>query len=68
MADGPNRVPGRCEVPPSNGAPMITTSASAYVTGSSTVHGGTPRNVMSGPYIGPYRVIVPPSPTANRSR
>jgi hypothetical protein len=32
-------------VPPSNGAPRITTSAPSYVTGSPRVHRSTPRNV-----------------------
>ncbi len=58
MADGPNRVPGRCDVPPSNGAPRMTTSASAHCAGESRSQGGTPRKVMSGPYIAPYRVMV----------
>ena len=34
MYCGPNRVPDRCEVPPSKGAPRMTTSAPAYVDGS----------------------------------
>src|ERR1700688_2602476 len=57
MACGPNRVPGRCEVPPSNGAPRNTTSyppsppdPGAASSASSEVR-STPANVMSGPYI-----------------
>src|SRR6185369_8490023 len=65
MALGPNRVPGRCEVPPSNGAPMITTSASAYVSGSRQLQAGTPRKVKSGPYIAPYR-LMPLRPSSRR--
>ena len=57
---GPNRVPARCEVPPSNGAPKITTSASAYVSASAQSHRCTPRNVMSGPNCGPYLATSPP--------
>ena len=49
IAWGPNLVPDRCEVPPSKGAPTMTTSAPAMVAASVTSHGGTPRNVMSGP-------------------
>src|SRR5690348_10307536 len=60
MAPGPKRAPGRCDVPPSNGAPTMTTSAPAKLSGSSTVHGGTPRNVMSGPYMAPYRSLTDP--------
>src|ERR1700759_4971749 len=48
MACGPNLVPGRCEVPPSNGAPRNTTS---YPSSASSSTRGTPRNVTSGPYI-----------------
>src|ERR1035438_8932589 len=55
MACGPNRVPGRCEVPPSNGAPRNTTSypppsGPGAASDSSEVR-STPANVMSGPYI-----------------
>src|SRR5690348_15856872 len=46
MACGPNLVPGRCEVPPSNGAPRNTTS---YPSSASSSTRGTPRNVTSGP-------------------
>ena len=45
MARGPNRAPARFDVPPSNGAPMTTTWASAHVASSSMSHIGTPRNV-----------------------
>ncbi len=45
-------------MPPSNGAPRITTWASAYVEGSSRSHIGTPRKVKSGPNCWPYRVIA----------
>src|ERR1700761_3893270 len=48
MACGPNRVPGRCEVPPSNGAPTNTMSSSG--SSGSEVR-GTPAKVMSGPYM-----------------
>ena len=58
IACGPNRVPGRCEVPPSKGAPITTTSASAKVEGSSRVQRGTPRKVTSGPNIAPYRSLI----------
>src|SRR5688572_17870770 len=51
MARGPNRVPGRCEVPPSNGAPTITTSAPRRASASARSARSTPRKVMSGPYI-----------------
>ena len=34
MACGPNLAPGRCEVPPSNGAPMIMMSVPAQDAGS----------------------------------
>ena len=40
IAIGPNRVPGRCEVPPSKGAPRITTSAPAIRRGVVEVAGG----------------------------
>ena len=53
MYCGPNRVPERCDVPPSNGAPRMTTSASAKVAGSAQSQRSTPRNVMSGPNIAP---------------
>src|SRR5215467_6874881 len=58
MACGPNRAPGRCEVPPSNGAPMITMSALDQDDGSARSALGTPRNVASGPYMLPSRLIV----------
>src|SRR5450432_2200832 len=58
MACGPNLVPGRCEVPPSNGAPMITTSAPAHDAASSRSAAGTPRKVTSGPYIPPIRLMI----------
>src|SRR5262245_41289692 len=58
IAIGPKRAPERADVPPSNGAPRITTWASAYVEGSSRSHIGTPRNVKSGPNCWPYRVIL----------
>src|SRR5688572_21375109 len=61
MACGPNRAPGRCDVPPSKGAPTTTTSAPAMLPGSPRSHRSTPRKVMSGPNIGPYLVIRPPS-------
>ncbi len=48
-AYGPNRVPGRWDVPPSNGAPSTTTSAPAMDAASVQVQDGTPRNVTSGP-------------------
>ena len=57
MADGPKRVPGRCDVPPSKGAPTTTTSAAASAPASSTSTAGTPRKVMSGPNWAPYRVM-----------
>src|SRR3984957_14797056 len=64
MAWGPNLAPGRCEVPPSNGAPMIMMSVPAQDAGSSRAARGTPRNGASGPYILPSRAIgPPPSPT-----
>src|ERR1700704_4253644 len=66
MADGPNLAPGRCVVPPSNGAPTMTTSAPAYDSTSDRSHGGTPRKVRSGPYIAPYRVISFLKPTVIR--
>src|ERR1700761_770553 len=50
MACGPNRVPGRCEVPPSNGAPTTTMSRLASARALSVVR-GTPTKVMSGPYM-----------------
>src|ERR1700704_3149680 len=50
MACGPNRVPGRCEVPPSNGAPIIAMSKPPPARASSVVL-GTPAKVMSGPYM-----------------
>src|SRR3954470_4471654 len=59
MAIGPNRVPGRCDVPPSNGAPTTTTSAAASAVASSRSTRSTPRKVMSGPNCGPYRVMHP---------
>src|SRR3954463_5261531 len=57
MAWGPNRAPGRWEVPPSNGAPTTTTSAAASASASSRSTGSTPRKVMSGPNCAPYRVM-----------
>src|SRR5262249_42623156 len=59
MACGPNRAPGRCEVPPSNGAPMIMMSVPAHDGGSDRSAAGTPRKVASGPYRLPIRVIAP---------
>src|SRR5579864_234926 len=56
MAWGPNRHPGRCEVPPSNGAPRMTAAAPAYVEGSPMSAAGTPANVASGPYMLPVRM------------
>ena len=58
MACGPNLAPGRCEVPPSNGAPMIMMSVPAQEGGSDRSALGTPRNVASGPYKLPMRVIA----------
>src|SRR5215213_3425631 len=58
MACGPNRVPGRWDVPPSNGAPSTTTSAPAKDAGSSRSHRSTPRKVMSGPYWAPYLIAT----------
>src|SRR5215211_8332496 len=49
MAEGPNRVPGRWLVPPSKGAPTMTTSAPWREAGSSRSARGTPRKVNSGP-------------------
>src|SRR5215469_18756477 len=49
MAPGPNRVPGRLVVPPSNGAPTNTTSYPSLSV--SSVARGTPAKVMSGPYM-----------------
>src|SRR5579872_6586707 len=60
MACGPNRAPGRCEVPPSNGAPMIMMSVPAQEGGSPRSARGTPRNVASGPYIPPSRAMTSP--------
>src|SRR5919201_5016478 len=51
MAEGPKRVPGRWLVPPSKGAPTMTTSAPANDAGSSRSARGTPRKVNSGPYM-----------------
>src|ERR671911_3021089 len=51
MAEGPNRVPGRWLVPPSKGAPTMTTSAPSSDAGSSRSARGTPRKVNSGPYM-----------------
>src|SRR5262249_23118690 len=62
MACGPNLAPGRCDVPPSNGAPMISTSAPAQEPGSARSARGTPRNVTSGPYIPPSRGLLAPAP------
>src|SRR6266436_5757179 len=58
MACGPNLAPGRCEVPPSNGAPMMRMSVPAHDAGSARSAGGTPRNVASGPYMLPSRGIT----------
>src|SRR4051812_37386212 len=66
MACGPNRAPARCDVPPSNGAPTTTTSASPNVLGVPRSHRSTPRNVMSGPYIAPYPVIADAPPRSSR--
>src|SRR4029450_3760444 len=51
MAEGPKRVPGRWLVPPSKGAPTMTTSAPSSDAGSSRSARGTPRKVYSGPYM-----------------
>src|SRR4029450_8668909 len=51
MAEGPKRVPGRLLVPPSKGAPTMTTSAPSSVAGSARSARGTPRKVYSGPYM-----------------
>src|SRR5918999_4986981 len=51
MAEGPKRAPGRWLVPPSKGAPTMTTSAPSSDAGSSTSARGTPRKVYSGPYM-----------------
>ena len=51
MAEGPKRAPGRWLVPPSNGAPTITTSAAAREASSSRSARGTPRKVTGGPYM-----------------
>src|SRR5258707_773503 len=58
MACGPNLAPGRCEVPPSNGAPMMRMSVPAHEAGSARSAGGTPRNVASGPYMLPSRAMT----------
>src|SRR5580704_9304203 len=58
MACGPNLAPGRCEVPPSNGAPMMRMSVPAHEDGSARSAGGTPRNVASGPYMLPSRAMT----------
>src|SRR5580693_3736341 len=58
MACGPNLAPGRCDVPPSNGAPMIIMSVPAQDAGSARSARSTPRNVASGPYIPPSLLIV----------
>src|ERR1700722_3773785 len=58
MAWGPNLAPGRCEVPPSNGAPMMRMSVPAHEAGSARSAGGTPRNVASGPYMLPSRAMT----------
>src|SRR5215470_10875264 len=60
MACGPNLAPERCDVPPSNGAPMIIMSVPAQDCGSDRSALGTPRNVASGPYKLPIRVINTP--------
>src|SRR6185437_1046537 len=54
-----NLVPGRCDVPPSNGAPRNTTS---YPSSASSSTRGTPRNVTSGPYI--PRTMTSSGPTS----
>src|ERR671912_453061 len=51
MAEGPKRAPGRWLVPPSKGAPTMTTSAPSSDAGSSRSARGTPRKVISGPYM-----------------
>src|SRR5215217_9465897 len=51
MAEGPKRAPGRWLVPPSKGAPTTTTSAPSSDAGSSRSARGTPRKVISGPYM-----------------
>src|SRR3954447_7625461 len=72
MAMGPKRAPERADVPPSKGAPRITTWASAYVEGSSRSHIGTPRKVKSGPNCWPYwviaRVFAPPEAPSSKLR
>src|SRR5271166_2653874 len=60
MACGPKRAPGRCDVPPSNGAPMIMMSVPAQERGSARSARSTPRNVASGPYMPPSLVIGSP--------
>src|SRR5262249_27729946 len=47
---------------PSNGAPMISTSAPAQDPGSARLARGTPRKVTSGPYIPPSRGPMSPTP------
>src|SRR5580692_4443791 len=59
MAWGPKRAPGRCDVPPSNGAPMIMMSVPAHELGSARSSRSTPKNVASGPYMPPSRVMSP---------
>src|SRR5215469_13214492 len=62
MACGPNLAPGRCDVPPSNGAPMIMMSVPAHEARSARSARATPRKVASGPYIPPSLVIsLPPA-------
>ena len=45
VAKRPKRVPGRCQVPPSKGAPRITTSASRNAAGTARSQPSTPRKV-----------------------
>src|SRR5215472_15605712 len=61
MACGPNRAPGRFDVPPSKGAPMIMMSVPAQDCGSARSALGTPRKDASGPYMPPSRAIADPS-------
>src|SRR5580692_8496062 len=67
MACGPNRAPGRCEVPPSNGAPITRMSVPARVSGSDRSALATPRNVASGPYILPILLTTPPQRRRSRT-
>ncbi len=63
MACGPKRAPGRCEVPPSKGAPKMTAPAALKLAGSSRSAAGTPAKVASGPYmlpnLMPARLLCP---------